>query len=37
MTTHEAFVLGWIWGAVEATLPDYDPRARSTQMRPGIL
>ena len=28
MTTHEAFVLGWIWGAVEATLPDYDPRGK---------
>ena len=25
MTTHEAFVLGWIWGAVEATMEDYDP------------
>ena len=25
MTTHEAFVLGWVWGTLEGAMDDYDP------------
>ena len=28
MTTHEAFVLGWIWGTLEAAMEDYDPSGK---------